>query len=119
VWVSANVCVASAQGVFDERPHWLGHDVNATSRHRCVVTTHGKAGAGSWRDVDGGGGGTAVVRPLVWAEAWVVWGVCAWVRVASWAPGPRLITGEASWVWSQGQGAAGLTARVRTQARES
>jgi hypothetical protein len=53
--VSANVCVESAQGMFDERPHWPGRDVNATSRRRCAVTAHGKAVAGSWRGVDGGG----------------------------------------------------------------
>jgi hypothetical protein len=45
------VCVASAQGVFDEWPHWLGHDANVTSRCRCVVTAHSKAVEGSWRGV--------------------------------------------------------------------
>jgi hypothetical protein len=86
VCVSANVCVASAQGVFDERPHWPGRDVNATLWRRCVVTSHGKAVVVSWCGVDGGGGVTVVVRPLVWAEAQVMWGVCACVRTASWAP---------------------------------
>jgi hypothetical protein len=74
--------VASVQGMFNERLHWPGHDVNATSRRRCVVTVHDKAMGGSWRGIDGSGGVTAVVRLLVWGEARVTWGVCVGARVS-------------------------------------
>jgi hypothetical protein len=45
--------VCGARRVLGERPQWPSRDANATSRRWRVVTTHGKAVAGSWRG-DGG-----------------------------------------------------------------
>jgi hypothetical protein len=64
MWCASSVCSR-------ECPRGFGHDANAISRLRCVVTAHGKAVVGSWRGVNGGG--AAVAR--------VSWGAHARTRV--------------------------------------
>jgi hypothetical protein len=103
VCVCPRVRVACVQCVFEGMPERSSRDTKAMSRPCCMVTSHGKAVAGSWRGPNGGGGVTAVVRPWLGPR-----GVCAWVRARRpRLPGPWLIAGEAARRWSRGQGTAG------------